>query len=112
MGIGTFEMLYRSYVLPIMNYGSAVWGFKEVREAQVLQNRVGHFYLGVNKFTPVVATSLELDWLDPKFTRWLDILRYKNCLVKMKATRLPVKVYNWENSLKIKGWVLDLKHIL
>ena len=98
MGIRTFETLYRSYVLPIMNYGSAVWGFKEARESQVLQNRVGHFYFGVNKFTPVATTSLELDWLDPKFTRWLEILRYKNQLLKMKDTHLPVKVYKWENS--------------
>ncbi len=95
-----------------MNCGSAIWSFKEARESEVLQNRVGRFYLGVNKFTPVATTSLELDWLDPKFGRWLEILGYKNWLSKMNPSRLPVKVYKWENSLKIKGWVQDLKHIL
>ena len=112
MGIRTFETLYHSYVVPIMNYSSAVWGYKEFHDAQVLKNRVGRFYLGVNKFTPVAATSLELDWLDPKFVRWLEILRYKNRLAKMEPNRLPVKVYKWEESLNIMGWVKDLKHIL
>ena len=30
----------------------------------------------------------------------------------MKTNRLPVKVYKWESSLKIKGWVRDLNHVL
>ena len=30
----------------------------------------------------------------------------------MKPNRLPVKIYNWEESLNINGWVKDLKHIL
>ena len=64
MGIKTFETLYTSYVTPIANYGSAICGFKESHDAQVLQNRVARYYLGVNKFTPVAATSIELDWLD------------------------------------------------
>ena len=112
LGIRTFETLYPSYVVPIMNYGSAVWGFREYPKAQVLKNRVGRFYLGVNRFTPVAETSLELDWLDPKFSRWLEILRYKNRLVKMNPNRLPVKIFKWEESLNIKGWVKDLKHVL
>ena len=112
LGIKTYETLYNSYVVPIMDYGSAVWGFKEQHEPQVLQNRVGRYFLGVNKFTPVPATSIEMDWLCPRFRRWLEILRYKNRLAKMDENRLPVKVYKWEKSLNHSGWVQDLHFIL
>ena len=112
MGIKTFETLYSSYVTPIANYSSAIWGFKESHENQVLQNRVARYYLGVNKFTPVAATSLEMDWLDPKFNRWIEIVRYHNRLVEMKPNRLPVRIYNWEKSLNVQGWVKDCEFIL
>ncbi len=112
MGFKTYQTLYTSYVTPIMNYGSAVWGFAEYHESQVLQNRVSRYYLGVNKYTAVAATSTEMDWLDPRFQRWLEILRYKNRLAEMNVDRLPVKLYNWEKSLNLNGWVKDLSFIL
>ena len=38
MGIRTYETLYNSFVVPIMNYGAGVWGFEEFNDPQVLQN--------------------------------------------------------------------------
>ncbi len=45
MGIGSYEMLYESYVTSIMNYGAAVWGYTEQNEPQVLHNRIQRYYL-------------------------------------------------------------------
>ena len=56
--------------------------------------------------------SLELDWLDPKFGRWLEILRYTNHLSKMNPAHLLVRVYKCESSLRVKGRAQDFKHIL
>ncbi len=112
LGFKSYQTLYHSYVTPIMNYCSAIWGFSEQHDPQVLQNRVSRFFLGVNRYTAVAATSTELDWLDPKFQRWLEIIRYKNRLATMDPDRLPVKIYKWEESLNHKGWVKDLKFIL
>ncbi len=84
LGFKTYQTLYQSYVTPIMNYSSAIWGFGEQHEPQVLQNRVSRFYLEVNRYTAVAATSTELDWLDPKFQRWLEIVRYKKRLANME----------------------------
>ena len=53
-----------------------------------------------------------MDWLDPRFQRWLEILRYKNHLAKMDEDRLPVKLFKWEKALNHKGWVKDLDFIL
>ena len=95
-----------------MNYGAAVWGYKEFSDPQVLQNRVGRFYLGVNMFTPTAATWIELDWMDPKYCRWLEMVRYKNHLVDMNNNRLPVKVYKWDLSLKLDTWAKEVNQIL
>ena len=46
MGIKSYETLYKSYVDPIINYASGVWGFDYFNPPQVLQNRVMRFFLG------------------------------------------------------------------
>ena len=74
MGIKTFETLFQSYVTPIANYSCDIWGFKDSHDNQVLQNGVACYYLGVNKFMPVAAMYIELDWMDPKFIRWIEIV--------------------------------------
>ena len=40
MGINTYEMLFGSYMQPIMNYATGFWGSSEQSSAQVLQNRI------------------------------------------------------------------------
>ena len=70
MGIISYQSLYESYVLSILNFGSTVWGFGEQSAPQVLCNRIKGYYLGVHVFTPVAAMSLEFDWLNIKYSRW------------------------------------------
>ncbi len=89
MGYRTYESLYTSNILSIANYASGVWGFKEFQNARVLQNKIGRFYLGTHTFTPLAAIGLELDWLDIRFTRWLEMLRLKNRIVEMKNHHWP-----------------------
>ena len=112
LGFKTYDTLYRTYVTPIVHYGAAIWGFAEANDPQVLQNRVSCYYLGVHKFTPVAATQIIMDWLDMKYLRWCEIVRYRNRLNKMDVNRLPVKLYKIEKSLRIRGWVQDLEFIL
>ena len=64
LGIHTYETLYESYIDPILNYASGVWGFSDFTPPKVLHNRIMRFYLGVHKFAPVTATKLEMDWLE------------------------------------------------
>ena len=112
MGIKTYESLYKSYVLPIINYGSAVWGFDEYSKPQTLQNRLSRFFLGVHRFAPVAATKIEMNWLDTRETRWLEMLRYYNKIVEMNDDRLPKIVYEWDKSLDIKAWSSEVKFIM
>ena len=78
MGINLYMTLYESYVLSILNYGSAVWGFGGQSAPQVLSNRIKRFFLGVNSFNPVASVSLKFDWLDIKFLRWIEMVRLAN----------------------------------
>ena len=79
-----------------MNYARAVWGFGEMNDPQVFQNRIQRYFLGMNKFTPMAATRIEFNWLDPRYQRWVEMLRYKNRLAEMNRNRLPVKVFMWD----------------
>ena len=111
LGIKTYESLYKSYVLPIMNYGSAVWGFAQYSKPQILQNRLSRFYLGVHRFAPVASTKIEMNWLDTRETRWIEMIRYHNVIVSMEKDRLPRMVYEWDKSLNIQAWTSEIEYI-
>lgn len=112
MGIKTYESLYKSYVLPIMNYGSGVWGFAGYTKPQTLQNRLSRFYLGVHRFAPVSATKIEMNWLDPREGRWIEMLRYYNKIMQMNDDRLPKIIYKWDKSLNMETWAYEIEHII
>ncbi len=61
LGYRSFMTLFESYVIPIANYGSAVWGFADYPAPRVLQNKIGRFYCGVHRFAPVSSTNIEMD---------------------------------------------------
>ena len=111
LGINTYETLYSSYVESIMNYASGVWGFRHYDAPQVLQNRIMRFYLGVHKFAPVASTKIEMDWLECRESRWLNMLRLFNRISKMDEHRLPKIIYNWDKSLGLDTWVSEVRHI-
>ena len=98
MGIKTYETLYNSYVMLIMNYSSGVWGYDNYTKPQVLQNRLFRFCLGVNRFAPVAATKIDMDWLDCRDARWLEMLRLFNRINIMPDDRLPKIIYKWDRN--------------
>ena len=112
LGIRSYETLYESYIIPILNYGAGVWGFSEQAQPQVLQNRMKRYFMGVNKFAPNSALSLEFGWLDMKFRRWLEMIRYWNRLCEMSNDRWPKIVTKWDMSLKASGWTDQVSQIL
>ncbi len=111
MGYQTYDTLCHSYVLPVANYAAGVWGFKDYPAPQVLQNRITRFYLGVHRFAPVPATKLEMDWLDMKHHRWLDIIRLYNRICAMDRSKLPRVVLEWDYKVGAKGWLKDMLQV-
>ncbi len=112
LGFKTYETLYQTYVIPVLNYAAEVWGYPDYNSPQVLQNRVSRFFLGVHKFTPVPATQIEMDWLDVRYLRWIDMVRYRNKLVKMSEDRLPAIINRWDKSLNTQAWHSQVSQVL
>ena len=112
MGFKSYETLYSSYVTPILNYSSAVCGFGEQSCSQVLVNRIKRFYLGVNGFAPNSGVSIEFDWLDTKYMRWLEMLQFLNRLIQRDDDRWPKIVHKWDTSLRTNGWSDQVSHVL
>ncbi len=111
MDYNTFVTLFQSYVLPVANYGAAVWGFKDHQAPRVLQNKISRFYLGTHRFAPVPATALLMDLTCIQLTRWQEIIRYHNRIMSLKPDRLPRIVYEWEMTQGNKGWIQDVINI-
>ena len=104
MGVRTYETLYGSYVVPIMNYTAAIWGFSDFSEPQVLQNRIIRYFLGVHKFAPTPAIHIKMDWLCARYQRWVEMIRFRNRIASMKDDRLPKIIFNWDKSLDTNAW--------
>ena len=94
-----------------MNYASGVWGFRHYDNPQVLQNRIMRFFLGVHRFAPIPAIRIELDWLECRESRWLNMLRLYNRINQMDDDRLPSIIYKWDKSLDLDTWYSEIRHI-
>ena len=94
-----------------MNHASGVLGFRHYDAPRVLQNRIMRFYLGVHKFAPVAATKLEMDWLECREKRWLNMLRLFNRITTMNPEKIPKIVYDWDRSLGLESWGSEIRHI-
>ena len=95
-GMKTFEKLYNSCVVPILDYQSSVWGYKDYNDIDALQNRTIRYFLGVHRFAPKLAINGDMGWLPTKERRWFNILRYWNRLVNMDEVRICKKVFLWD----------------
>ena len=73
---------------------------------------MGRFYLGTHRFTPLAATCTEMDWLDIRQARWVEMIRLNNRLVSMNDTRWPSKVWEWDVMTGTDAWFSDVSFIL
>ena len=111
MGYETYCTLYHSYILPVANYGVAVWGFKECWAPQVLQNKIMRFFLGVHRFAPLPMLWTEMDWVNIGKTRWIEMLRYMNRLATMDESCIPKQILRWEIQEGCIAWMGEILQI-
>ena len=88
IGFNTFTKLYHTGVVPINEYASGIWGFRNFRQAEKVQNRAVRYFLGVNSKTPIDFLNGETGWSRPKYRIYLNILRFYNRLMNMNNDRL------------------------
>ncbi len=96
MGHSTYSRLYDSLVAPVMDYGSAIWGYKGYSDLDKVQHRATRFFTGVHKFAPILGHTGDMGWISNR-GRWkINIIRLWNRLVTMNASRLTKKVFLWD----------------
>ena len=93
IGFEAYSKLYNSCVVPVTDYCSGVWGFRNFPKSDMVQNRAIRYYLGVHRFTLILALSGDMGWTISVHRRWLNIIRLWNRLVDMDDDRLTKKVF-------------------
>ena len=115
VGFKTFDKLYKAMVVPVMDYGSEVWGFKEFEQCSRIQNRATCFYLGVHNRAPPPIAALQgnIGWILPKYRRYVNMLRLWNRFLTLDKTRITKHVFDWEYGLQCSdSWSDNVRSIL
>jgi hypothetical protein len=112
IGFKSFEKLFYNCVVPVLDYCSSVWGYKEYQTLDSVQNRAVRYFLGLHRFAPVAAITGDIGWLPSKFRRWINMLRYWNKLMNMDDQRLPKKVFTADYNICQSNWSNDIKQIM
>lgn len=62
VGLNTYEKLFHSYVVPVLDYCSGVWGFKTYHSIEIVQNRAIRYFLGLHRCAPAITLNSEVGW--------------------------------------------------
>ena len=109
-GYKTFTKLYDCCVTPIMDYSSAVWGYKYNKSLDRLHHRAMRTFLCVNRSATIVGLEGEMGWKTPIVCHKINILRFWNRLMKMNNKRLPKMIY-MEMKQSSHDWFEDIKSL-
>ena len=108
----TFEKLYSSCVVPIMDYCAGVWGFKAYDKCNTIQNRAIRSFLGVHRFTSNVVINGDLGWKSPNLRHKICMIKLWNRFISMNENRLTKKVFINDLLINKKNWSKEIKFIL
>ena len=111
-GYDTFTKLFNSGVIPILDYGSGVWGFGEHDRVNTIQNRAIRLFLGVHRFAPNCAINGDMGWLPSRIRRFVNMTRLWNRILSMDNSRLTKQVFLWDKSLNNSNWSSEINQIL
>ena len=110
-GIKTYETLYNSCFVPILDYQASVWGYKDYSNIDSVQNRSIRYFLGVHRFAPKLAINGDVGWMPTRERRWYNMARYWNRLVNMDDNRICKKVFLWDYMICRNNWSAEVKDI-
>ncbi len=84
----TFFKMYHSYIVPIMDYGSGVWGYDNSEAGDKILFRAIRYYLGV-----LLALEGDMGWNSCKIMQSINMIRLWNRLINMDENRLTKRVF-------------------
>ena len=110
-----FQKMYESSVEPILLYGAGVWGTREYKIINTVQNKACRFLLGVQKTAANLATRGDLGWTSLLCKQRLEVVRLWTRLKIMHDTRLTAKVfkYNYRQAVvfRKKNWEFKVQNM-
>ena len=104
IGYVTFTKLHHSMVTPIVDYNSGIWGRKEYKECNKIQERAYRYFLGLGPKTPIAAMQGEMGWQLPHYRHIISMVQLWNRLNKMDDTRVAKRVLNWDMCQGRDSW--------
>jgi hypothetical protein len=98
-----FTRLYNTLVQSVINYGSAVWGQKNISAINAVQQRAMKYYLGLPKRAPNAAATGDTGWKSAYAEQWACVTRMWCRLNNMAEHRINKKMFNWVAHLARTG---------
>ena len=96
MGYKTYVKLYTACITKISDYCAGVWGLGLYPKLDSVHNRAIRSYLGVHKYTPLLALKEEMGLTPPSIRKKIEMMCLWNRLNNLNEDRLPKKVFNIE----------------
>jgi hypothetical protein len=103
MPFSCFQKLYDAIVLPVINYGAAIWGHSQYSSINAVHNKACRFYLGVGRYTPSAAVQGDIGWLPPFVHQWIAITRNWCRFKNMADHRINKKILKWAMQYAVNG---------
>ena len=109
--------LFNTLVLPILNYGSEIWGFSKAEKLDILYLGYMKSILGVRRSTPSAFIYKELNILPLIKIRHIKIFKYWLKVINLPANCLVKKLYNstindMESEQICVNWAYLVKNML
>ena len=107
-----FKKLYFSMVLPVIHYGSSIWGQKRFSSIDAVHNKACRFIMGVGRYAPNAAVQGDTGLTPPFIDQWISITRYWCRIMNMSCDRINKRIFEWTERLarcNIKNWVWKTK---
>lgn len=117
----TFESFFKifdSMILPILTYGSEIWGYKKYDSLERVQLMACRYFLGVSNRAPNKCVLGECGRYPIFYYTAKRCVKYWAKLVNMPSTRYPRKCYDMLYAVEQSGirskrtWVAEVKDLL
>ena len=96
-----YELLYKSCVTSICDYGQEVFGFHQHPATDKLHAKALRFYLGTGKTAPLCGLRSELSWPEPRSRTQTRMFRYFLHLRDLPDNRILKKIFLYDQQFAV-----------
>ncbi len=115
MNFDTYEHIYNTYVTPVLDFASEIWGAKTYTRLETIHNRAIKTFLCVGKTCPTPFIIGDTGWYPSSIRHKVNMAKFWNKLVCCNdEDRIIKKVFKLDCSEANKGtdcWTKDMKYL-